>query len=160
MARKVRPRAREMRLLLKRWSPTSDYVCKWNKSIMTSRSPSERVLTVCGSLADFIIAVKVMISVRSNRLHPVQRPFINRIKCFWKETANNKSLNLKKNKPAQFTRPSKTKYSWVIAGFLPARRHMLHLDFQAAAMRIQSILYMLRLLTAPDFEGLITKKRC
>lgn len=44
--------------------------------------PSERVLTVWGNLADFIIAVKVMISVRSSLLQPVQSPFIRRIRCF------------------------------------------------------------------------------
>lgn len=46
------------------------------------RPPSERVLTVWGNFADFIMAVKVMISVRSSRLQPVQSPFIRRIKCF------------------------------------------------------------------------------
>lgn len=45
-------------------------------------TPSESVFTVCGSLADFIIAVKVIISVLSSRLQPVHRPFISRIKCF------------------------------------------------------------------------------
>lgn len=44
--------------------------------------PSESVFTVCGSLADFIIAVKVIISVLSSRLQPVHRPLISRIKCF------------------------------------------------------------------------------
>lgn len=45
-------------------------------------APSERVLKVWGNFADFIIAVKVMISVRSSRLQPVQSPFIRRIRCF------------------------------------------------------------------------------
>lgn len=48
-------------------------------------APSESVFTVCGSLADFIIAVNVIISVLSSRLQPVHRPLIRRIKCFWKE---------------------------------------------------------------------------
>lgn len=48
--------------------------------------PSERVLTVWGNLADFIIAVKVMISVRSSLLQPVQSPFIRRIRCFCRKT--------------------------------------------------------------------------
>lgn len=37
---------------------------------------------VWGNFADFIIAVKVMISVRSSRLQPVQSPFMRRIRCF------------------------------------------------------------------------------
>lgn len=56
---------------------------KITKTLVSSRyTPSERVLTVWGNFADFIIAVKVMISVRSSRLQPVQSPFIRRIRCF------------------------------------------------------------------------------
>lgn len=51
-------------------------------SLAKARSPSESVLTVWGSLADFIIAVNVMISVLSSRLQPVHRPLMRRIKCF------------------------------------------------------------------------------
>ena len=54
-------------------------------SLVKARSPSESVFTVWGSLADFIIAVNVMISVLSSRLQPVHRPLMRRIKCFCKE---------------------------------------------------------------------------
>jgi len=55
--------------------------------------PSERVFTVWGSLADFIIAVKVIISVRSRRLQPVHSPFISKMRCFYKEKDIKHNLN-------------------------------------------------------------------
>lgn len=70
---------------------TSDFLCltpmlQWNTHTAEAPSlPSERVLTVWGSLADFIIAVKVMISVRSRRLQPVHSPLISRMRCFYRK---------------------------------------------------------------------------
>lgn len=84
------------------WSSTVKYRSNiWNKQSAIRRhschrgghatrsvgghAPSESVFTVCGSLADFIIAVNVIISVLSSRLQPVHSPLIRRIKCFWKQ---------------------------------------------------------------------------
>lgn len=114
--------------------------------------PSESVLTVWGSLADFIIAVKVMISVRSNRLQPVQRPFIKRIRCFYRAERGRKLVY--KSMLCLFKQAGCTPCSDQKVHVWPERLHMLHQDFPDAAMRIQSILYMLQLLTAADFWGL------
>lgn len=135
------------------------------KSIAAPNLPSERVLTVWGNLADFIIAVKVMISVRSNLLHPVQSPFINRIRCFWQK--ENNYLNTHKVHKANKCEHSEVvnnRFCWILIHqkqehvLIPVRLHMLHLGFPSAAMRIQLKPCMLLQLTVADF--LVLKEKC
>lgn len=143
------------------------------KSITAPDLPSERVLTVWGNLADFIIAVKVMISVRSNLLHPVQSPFIKRIRCFWwkkRRSYLNKHKKHKANKSKQtvwsceykttttlYPQCSDNRFYWMLIHqnnkrvFIPVRLHMLRLGFPSAVMRIQLIPCMLLQLTVADF---------
>lgn len=128
-------------------------------------SPSERVFTVWGNLADFIIAVKVMISVRSSRLQPVQSPFIRRIRCFWKNNKTWSYFSLCSAMPHFFWARLMTwaecklwSCKLLMRTFpLPVTLHMLHLGSPSAAMRIQSIPCMLQQLTAADSLVLRTK---
>lgn len=122
---------------------------------LREHSPSERVFTVWGNLADFIIAVKVMISVRSSLLQPVQSPFMRRIRCFWRKIK--KGLNLTFVFIQHFICGWYMNHLLITACGLflsPVIPHMPHLGSPSVATRIQSVLCMLQQPTAADFSVL------